>query len=106
MTDQDHTDDIVLPSGRAAIYARQSTGARRSASPQTATLMAFANAQGYPDERIAIYEEVGVSAPDQAALFQSQREQANRYIASQVGKLTQRGRRRRRARQKPHGEQP
>lgn len=106
MTDQAHTDDTVVQIGQAAIYARQSTGARGSASPQTATLMAFANAQGYPDVRIALYEEVGVSAPDQAALFQSQREQANRYSASQVGKLTQRGRRRRRARQKPQGEQP
>src|SRR5947209_3485513 len=105
MTDQDHTDDTVLQIGRAAIYARSTTGARRSASSQIATLMALANAQGYPDERITVYEEVGVSAPDQAALLQSQREQAGRYIASQVGKLTQRGRTRRRARQKPQGEQ-
>ena len=106
MTEQDHTNDGVLQVGRAAIYARSTTGARGSASPQTATLVAFANAQGYPDERITVYEEVGVSAPDQAALFQSQREQAGRYIASQIGKLTLRGRTRRRARQKPHGEQP
>lgn len=106
MTDQDHTNDIVLQIGRAAIYARSTTGTRRSASPQTAALIVFANSQGYPDERIAIYEEVDVSAPDQASLFRFQREQAGRFIASQVGKLTQRGRTRRRARQNPHGELP
>lgn len=105
MTDQDHTNDGVLQVGRAAIYMRSTTGARGSASPQTATLIAFANSQGYPDESITVYEEVGVSATDQAALFQSQCEQASRYIASQIGKLRQRGRTRRRAIQKPHEEQ-
>ena len=88
MTDQNNTNDSVLQIGRAAIYTRSTTGARGSASPQTAALIAFANSQGYPDECIAIYEEAGVSDPDQAALFQSQREQAGRYIASQIGKLT------------------
>jgi hypothetical protein len=106
MTHQDHTNDIVLQIGRAAIYTRSTTGTPRSASPQTATLIAFANSQGYPDERITVYEEVGVSDPDQAALFRSQREQASRYIANQIGKLTQRGRTRRRARKKPDEEQP
>jgi len=106
MTDQDYTNDIVLQIGRAAIYTRSTTGTRGSASPQAATLIAFANSQGYPNERITVYEEVGVSAPDQAALFQSQCEQASRYIASQIGKLTQRWRTRRRAIQKPHEEQP
>ncbi len=106
MTEQDHTNDTVLQPGRTLIYTRQSTGARRSASPQTASLIAFANSQGYPPERITVYEEVGVPALDQAALFQSQRELASRYYASQIGKLTQRGRARRRAKRKPHEEQP
>ncbi len=105
MTDQNHTNDTVPQSGRAVTYTRVTQGARGSASPQTATLIAFANAQGYPPERITVYEEVGVSASDQAALFQSQCEQASRYIASQIGKLTQRGRTRRRAIQKPQEEQ-
>ncbi len=105
MTEQDHTNDTVLQIGRAVIYARQTTAARRSASPQAATLIAFANSQGYPNERITVYEEVDVSASDQAALLQSQREQASRYIASQIGILRQRGKTRRRAIQKQHGEQ-
>lgn len=106
MTDQDHTNDTVVQIGRAAIYRRSTTGTPGAASSQTATLIAFANSQGYPYERIAVYEEVGVSDPDQAALFQSQCEQESRYIASQIGKLTQHGRTRRRAARNPHEEQP
>jgi hypothetical protein len=105
MTDQDHTNDTVLQTGRAVIYTRPTKGTRGSASSQKATLIAFANAQGYPLERIAVYEEAGASAPDQAAPSQPQREQASRYIAGQIGKLTQRRRTaRRHAKQKPHEE--
>lgn len=63
MTDQDHTNDIVLQSGRAVIYTRVPPGAQTTMpQPQETTLIAFANAQGYPNERITVYVEVGVSA--------------------------------------------
>ncbi len=45
------------------------------------------------------------TTPGQAALFRLQCEQAAHYIAGQIGKLKQRGRTRRRALQKPAGEQ-
>jgi DNA invertase Pin-like site-specific DNA recombinase len=63
MTQQDHTNDTAPQSGRAAIYTRVAPGARsRSTQPQTETLIELANEQGYPNERIIVYEDVGVSA--------------------------------------------
>jgi DNA invertase Pin-like site-specific DNA recombinase len=58
MTRLDHTNDTVPQSGRAAIYARPAAGART----QTNTLIGLANEPGYPNERIIVYEDVGVSA--------------------------------------------
>jgi DNA invertase Pin-like site-specific DNA recombinase len=63
MTQQDHTNDTVPQSGRAAIYARPAAGARtQTTQQQTNTLIALANELGYPNERIILYEDVGVSA--------------------------------------------
>jgi DNA invertase Pin-like site-specific DNA recombinase len=63
MTQQDHTNDTVPQSGRAAIYARVAPGARtRTTRTQTETLIELANEQGYPNERIIVYEDIGVSA--------------------------------------------
>src|SRR5712692_9800241 len=64
MTQQeDHTNDTVPQSGRAAIYARVAQGGRtQTTQQQTATLIELANEQGYPNEQIIVYEDVGVSA--------------------------------------------
>jgi DNA invertase Pin-like site-specific DNA recombinase len=57
MTQQDHTNDTVPQSGRAAIYARVAPGARTQA-----TLIALANEHGFSNERIIVYEDVHVSS--------------------------------------------
>lgn len=176
MTQQDHTNDTISQSGRAAIYARVALGERtQTTQPQTATLIALANEQGFSNERIIVYEDVYVSAkrplanrgalsdfltaimqedqtpeqgpikaiyvssedrlfrdpdtvdlanfisvctdhgiqlltptttydftaPEQAVLFRFRCEQAVHYIAGQIGMLTQRGRTRGQASQKP-----
>lgn len=63
MTDQDHTNNTLPQSGRAAIYARVAPGARtQTTQQQTNTLIELANEQGYPNEQIIVYEDVGVSA--------------------------------------------
>ena len=63
MTQQDRTNDTVPQSGRAAIYARVVPGAQnRTTQPQTETLIELANEQGYPNEQIIVYQDVGVSA--------------------------------------------
>ena len=62
MTQQDQTSGTVPQSGRAAIYARPATGARtQTTQQQTNTLIELANELGYPNERIIVYEDVGVS---------------------------------------------
>lgn len=167
MIQQDHTNDTVPQSGRAAIYRRVAPREQTQASQsQMAALIAFANEQGFSNERIIVFEDVyacakrpiakrgalsdlltaimqgdqtpeqepikaiyvssedrlfrdantvdlayfisvcadhGIqiltptatydfTAPDQAALFRFQCEQAADYIAEQIGKLRQRGR--------------
>src|SRR6266566_2343751 len=63
MTQQDRTDHPVPQSGRAAIYARPAVGAlTQTAQQQTNTLIKFAHELGYPNERIILYVELGVSA--------------------------------------------
>lgn len=63
MTLQNHTNDAIPQSGRAVIYARPATDARMlSAQRQANTLIELANAQGYPNERIILYEDVGAPA--------------------------------------------
>lgn len=176
MTQQDHTNDTVSQSGRAAIYTRVAPGAQtQTTQPQTTKLIALANEQGFSNEHIIVLEDVYTSAkrpiakrgalsdlltaimqenqtpeqepikaiyvssedrlfrdantvdlayfisvcadhgiqlltptatydftaPDQAALFRFQCEQAADYIAGQIGKLTHRGGTRGQAGQKP-----
>jgi len=63
MTQPDHTKDTVSQSGRAAIYARVAPGARtQTTQPQTATLIALANEQGFSNEHIIVFEDVYTSA--------------------------------------------
>ncbi len=63
MTQKDQTNDTATQRGRAAIYARVAPGARtQTAPPQTAALIALANEQGFPNERIILYEDKGVSS--------------------------------------------
>lgn len=63
MTRQDHTNDTVPQSRRAAIYAKPAAGARmQTTQRQTNALIELANELGYPNERIIVYENVGVSA--------------------------------------------
>src|SRR5713101_863438 len=63
MTQQDQTNHVATQRGRAAIYTKAASGARlQSTQPQTATLIALANEQGYPNERILVYEDVHASA--------------------------------------------
>ena len=58
MTDQNHTNDTVPQSGRAVTYARVTPGPQTTMlQPRVAALIAFANAQGYPPDRIAVFEE-------------------------------------------------
>lgn len=61
--DQPTTSPVFPANGCAAIYARVAPGARtQTTNPQTRTLIELANEQGYPNERIIVYEDVGVSA--------------------------------------------
>jgi len=63
MTQQDQTNHVQTQRGRAAIYARVAPEARtQTTQQQTATLFELANEQGYPNEQIIVYEDVGVSA--------------------------------------------
>jgi len=63
MTQQDQTNHVQTQRGRAAIYARVAQEARtQTTQRQTATLIELANEQGYPNEQIIVYEDVGVSA--------------------------------------------
>ncbi len=62
MTQQDHTNNTVPQNRRAAVYVRVAPGARtQTTQPQTNTLIALANEQGYPHEQIIVFEDVGVS---------------------------------------------
>ena len=63
MTQQDQTNHVQTQRGRVAIYARVAPEARtQTTQRQTATLFELANEQGYPNEQIIVYEDVGVSA--------------------------------------------
>src|SRR5713101_7844956 len=57
MTKQDQTNHIETQRGQAAIYTRVAPSTRT----QIAKLIALANDQGYPNERIIVYEDVYVS---------------------------------------------
>jgi len=63
MTQQDHTNDTLLQSGRAVIYRKVAPRVQTQASQsQMAALIAFAKEQGFSDERIIVYEEVRAPA--------------------------------------------
>lgn len=58
----DQTPSSVSPvTGRTAVYARPAAGARGTTGPQTAALIELATEQGYPAERIVVYEDGGAS---------------------------------------------
>jgi hypothetical protein len=103
MTQHDNTNDTLPQSGRAVIYRRAAPRVQTQASQsQRETLIAFANEQGFSNERIIVFEDGYASAkqlpandftaPDLAALFRLRSKQAAHYIAEQIGKLTQLGR--------------
>src|SRR5712692_3951689 len=63
MTQQDQTNHVATQRGRAAIYTKAASGARlQSTQPQTATLIALANEQGFSNERIIVYVDVYAQA--------------------------------------------
>jgi hypothetical protein len=104
MTDQNHTNDTVPQSGRAVTYTRVTPGPQTTMlQPQVAAQIAFANAQGYPPERITVYAEVGVSArtnPAHVALFRSQCRNASELFEEAKRMIYQRTARRNRQRKK------
>jgi DNA invertase Pin-like site-specific DNA recombinase len=56
--DQPKTLPVSPANGRAAIYARVAPGARtQTTQPQTAALVELANEQGFPNERIIVFED-------------------------------------------------
>jgi DNA invertase Pin-like site-specific DNA recombinase len=67
MTQQDHINDTMPQSGRALIYRRvaprEQTQPSQALQSQMAALIAFAEEQGFSNERITVYEEG--SAPAQ-----------------------------------------
>ena len=61
MLDQQSTSEPQLPlTGKAAIYTRVATHAKRTHIPLTHDVLVLAQERGYTPEQITIYEDVGV----------------------------------------------
>jgi len=61
MPDQQSTSEPQLPlTGKAAIYTRVATHAKRTHLPLTDDVLVLAQERGYTPEQITIYEDVGV----------------------------------------------
>ena len=62
MPDQQSTSEPQLPlTGKAAMYTRVATHAKRTHLPLTDDVLVLAQERGYTPEQITIYEDVGVS---------------------------------------------